>query len=317
MPIASDAGNDSTYAADDTIRVAVVFNENVDVTGAPRLALGIGLRTRQASYAGGTGTDSLTFRYVVASGDADAGRVEHRCERADAERRDDQADGGRDGGRGVVGSELRCGERGGPQGAGLGRDDRDGRVVRERRGHRQHLRGRGHDRGRGRVQPSGGGDGYAAAGFGRLQFAEAGELRVGDGHQHAEVQLRGGVGRQRPRRDRLQAGCADAERRDDQESGHNGGRVPELVDSRRDRRPCPPGVASAESEQRFDPHRRGGRSDVGQRRVDRFLRGVRSGHDGVGYDVVEHIPHDRRGCPRGLHTQRQRRHPAPFIGGTL
>ncbi len=72
MPIASDAGTDSTYAANDTIEVAVVFNESVDVGGTPRLALGIGLRTRRASYAGGTGTDSLTFRYVVASGDADS-----------------------------------------------------------------------------------------------------------------------------------------------------------------------------------------------------------------------------------------------------
>ena len=72
MPITSDAGTDSTYAAGDTVQVAVVFNESVDVTGTPRLALGIGVQTRQASYAGGTGTDSLTFRYVVASGDADS-----------------------------------------------------------------------------------------------------------------------------------------------------------------------------------------------------------------------------------------------------
>ncbi len=70
--VTSDAGTDSTYAANDTVQVAVVFNESVDVTGTPRVALGIGLQTRQASYAGGTGTDSLTFRYVVASGDADA-----------------------------------------------------------------------------------------------------------------------------------------------------------------------------------------------------------------------------------------------------
>ncbi len=69
--IASDAGNDSTYASGDTIEVGLVFNENVDVTGTPQLALGIGSAVKQAGYATGTGGDSLVFRYVVAPGDED------------------------------------------------------------------------------------------------------------------------------------------------------------------------------------------------------------------------------------------------------
>ncbi len=67
-PVAAD----STYGRPERIRVAVVFSGNVDVTGTPQLALGIGTQTRQASYASGTGTDSLLFEYVVASADVDA-----------------------------------------------------------------------------------------------------------------------------------------------------------------------------------------------------------------------------------------------------
>ena len=61
-----------TFERGETIEVSLVFNRSVDVTGVPRLALTIGSATRQAGYASGTGTDTLVFRYVVASGDADA-----------------------------------------------------------------------------------------------------------------------------------------------------------------------------------------------------------------------------------------------------
>ncbi len=71
VAIASDAGADNAYVVDDTIEVGVVFVENVDVTGTPQLALTIGSRTGQASYASGTGGDSLTFRYVAVAGDVD------------------------------------------------------------------------------------------------------------------------------------------------------------------------------------------------------------------------------------------------------
>ena len=61
-----------TFERGETIEVALAFSRSVAVTGTPQLALGIGSATRQAGYASGTGTDTLVFRYVVASGDADA-----------------------------------------------------------------------------------------------------------------------------------------------------------------------------------------------------------------------------------------------------
>ena len=71
VAISSNAGNDSTYSAGDTVAAKVVFDAAVAVTGAPQLALGIGSQTRQASYASGTGTDTLVFRYVVVAADLD------------------------------------------------------------------------------------------------------------------------------------------------------------------------------------------------------------------------------------------------------
>ena len=65
-------GCDSTYHRLDAIRVEVAFDQSVDVTGTPQLALTIGTVTRQANYASGTGTDTLTFRYTVAVTDVDA-----------------------------------------------------------------------------------------------------------------------------------------------------------------------------------------------------------------------------------------------------
>ncbi len=72
VAISSSAGADSTYSAGDTITAQVVFDAAVAVTGAPRLALWVGAQTRQASYASGTGTDTLVFRYVVVAADLDA-----------------------------------------------------------------------------------------------------------------------------------------------------------------------------------------------------------------------------------------------------
>ncbi len=61
-----------TFERGDTVEVEVEFNKPVAVTGAPQLALGIGAATKQAGYAGGSGTATLAFRYVVVSADADA-----------------------------------------------------------------------------------------------------------------------------------------------------------------------------------------------------------------------------------------------------
>ncbi len=78
--IASDPGTDSIYAAGDTIEVAVVFNENVNVTGTPQLALEIGAATRQASYVSGTGGDSLSFRYVTVVADTDSTGISYSAD---------------------------------------------------------------------------------------------------------------------------------------------------------------------------------------------------------------------------------------------
>ncbi len=60
-----------TFERGERIEVTVTFNKAVDVMGTPRLGLGIGSATRQASYASGTGTASLAFRYTVVQADAD------------------------------------------------------------------------------------------------------------------------------------------------------------------------------------------------------------------------------------------------------
>ena len=71
VAISSSAGADSTYSTGDTIAAQVVFDAAVDVTGTPQLALWVGAQTRQASYASGTGMDTLVFRYVVVASDED------------------------------------------------------------------------------------------------------------------------------------------------------------------------------------------------------------------------------------------------------
>ena len=64
-----------TYKRGETIRVAVTFTAAVTVTGSPQLALTIGTATRQADYAGGSGTATLTFAYAVQFEDADTNGI--------------------------------------------------------------------------------------------------------------------------------------------------------------------------------------------------------------------------------------------------
>lgn len=62
-----------TFWWSETIRVSVTFSEAVEVTGMPRVQLGIGTCTDcYAEYASGTGTPTLVFAYDVVRGDADA-----------------------------------------------------------------------------------------------------------------------------------------------------------------------------------------------------------------------------------------------------
>lgn len=60
---------DGAYKAGDTITLSVTFSQVVDVTGTPVLALG-GMGS--ASYVSGSGTNTLTFSYVVEAGDSSA-----------------------------------------------------------------------------------------------------------------------------------------------------------------------------------------------------------------------------------------------------
>ena len=76
VALVSDPGDDATYAAGDTVRVAVTFSEAVDVDaegGTPRLKLDLGgddgAGERWAAYEDGTGTDTLAFAWTAAAPD--------------------------------------------------------------------------------------------------------------------------------------------------------------------------------------------------------------------------------------------------------
>ncbi len=65
----------TNFFASETIYVRVAFSDSVDVTGTPRVALGIDTCPGDdcfATYASGTGTDTLVFEYVVRGGDGDS-----------------------------------------------------------------------------------------------------------------------------------------------------------------------------------------------------------------------------------------------------
>jgi uncharacterized protein YfaP (DUF2135 family) len=61
-----------TYIVGQHLDFTVVFSEAVAVTGTPQLQLTIGSTNEYATYQGGTGTSTLTFRYTVQSGDLDS-----------------------------------------------------------------------------------------------------------------------------------------------------------------------------------------------------------------------------------------------------
>ena len=82
VAMASDAGDDATYAAGDTVRVAVTFDGAVEVgtaDGTPRLKLDLGgddgASERWAAYEDGSGTETLTFAWTVAAADESAAGV--------------------------------------------------------------------------------------------------------------------------------------------------------------------------------------------------------------------------------------------------
>ncbi len=66
-----------TYGLGETISFDLVFSEAVDVAGGtPTVDLDIGGITTQASYASGTGSDTLTFSYIVGQGLRDTNGIE-------------------------------------------------------------------------------------------------------------------------------------------------------------------------------------------------------------------------------------------------
>ena len=60
-----------TYGVGDAITFEVVFNQTVTVNGSPRLRVSIA-GDKYATYASGSGTDTLTFSYTVLAADMDA-----------------------------------------------------------------------------------------------------------------------------------------------------------------------------------------------------------------------------------------------------
>ena len=77
LVVTSDTGDDEVYLDDDgvygigdTIDVTVTFNEDVTLTGFPRLELTIGSSARNAAYKSTTGS-KVVFGYTVAVGDSD------------------------------------------------------------------------------------------------------------------------------------------------------------------------------------------------------------------------------------------------------
>ena len=79
-----------TYKGGEKIEVAVTFGDRVLVDtslGMPTLALTVGTQTRQAAYAGGTGTNRLVFEYTVQSADIDGDGIAIAANGLDARRR--------------------------------------------------------------------------------------------------------------------------------------------------------------------------------------------------------------------------------------
>lgn len=65
-----DATNaNGTYEVGQTLQIRVNFDENVTVTGNPRLTLEMGDTDRDAVYVSGSGSTSLLFEYVIQIGD--------------------------------------------------------------------------------------------------------------------------------------------------------------------------------------------------------------------------------------------------------
>ena len=65
VSIASSPASGDTYGLGERIAVQVRFTQRVEVTGTPQVELTVGAIARQADYASGSGTNTLTFHYIV------------------------------------------------------------------------------------------------------------------------------------------------------------------------------------------------------------------------------------------------------------
>ena len=68
----SSSTSDGAYNAGDTLLITVTFSETVTVTGTPQLTLETGSTDAVLNYVSGSGTATLVFRYIVASGHTSA-----------------------------------------------------------------------------------------------------------------------------------------------------------------------------------------------------------------------------------------------------
>ena len=71
----ANAPSSGDYTAGEHIRITVTFDQNVTVTGQPKIALDIGRQRHRATYYQGSGSSNLTFSYQVQASDWDGNGV--------------------------------------------------------------------------------------------------------------------------------------------------------------------------------------------------------------------------------------------------
>jgi hypothetical protein len=71
LSIALNAGADNRYKAGDVITLNIVWSENVNITGSPRVPIQ-GLSAKYFVYSSGSGTNTTSLTYTVVSGDNDS-----------------------------------------------------------------------------------------------------------------------------------------------------------------------------------------------------------------------------------------------------
>jgi hypothetical protein len=69
--VSSSTANGS-FKAGSTVAITVLFSEPVTVTGTPKITLETGATDQTANYSSGSGTNTLTFNYIVQPGDTSA-----------------------------------------------------------------------------------------------------------------------------------------------------------------------------------------------------------------------------------------------------